>query len=326
MSLSNIYPALSRGISDHILFAEMNETDYIGKMFHESDMDGAYEDFQTWEGVGLPIEHFPMQRVELDGIRPSFNYRILARSWTTGFAVSFEDERDDLYNLIHRFLPAQGGEIGRAYYALSQVLGAQFFGLYGFQSGTGVPFSPDGLSFGNTAHPYSKSNTAQTWSNTTSTAADLSVASAQMMRAAMRTQPAPSGTRFIPNKLARIMVHPNQEILAKQIFQNAGYEPFNANHNPNNILGGEGVEVVVNPYFQYSGTAGATSGFGGLASAAYNSVIGQGDTHYCMWKNRSALESFSRTDGTVMGTIVTFLKRFGFGMIDPRGTFFLRGL
>lgn len=323
--LSNFTPAMTRGISLHGLYEMEQQPDYIGQMFHEENMDGAYEDHVTWEGPGLPTEHFPMQRVNLDGVRPSYAIRYLARSWTMGTVIAIEDQQDDLYNLIHKFFPMTGGEWGMAYYALKQILGAQFYGLYGFQSGTSVPFSPDGLSFGNTAHPVSKANTANTWANTTSTAADLSYVTASIMRANLWGQPRPNNTQKLLNKLARVMVHPNQELLAKLIFEYSK-ERFDTANRSKNYNADYNVDVVVNPYFEYSGAAGATSGFGGLTSAAFNSVVGQGQTHYCRWKKRMEMKVYSRFDNSIMADILTCMERFGYGLDDARGLFFLRGL
>lgn len=319
---SNFGPALSRGIGKHYLYESQVQEDYIGHFFHKDDMDGAYEDEVTWEGIGVPQEHLPMQNVSYDGIRPSWTVRYLARSWTLGIVIPIEDKRDDLYSIIHKMFPMTGGEFARAYSLLKQLLGAQFFGLYGFQTGTSVPFAPDGLSFFNTAHPYSASNTA-TWSNRPSTDADLSESLAKMAISGLKTQKRPNGQGVLANKLARVMVHPNEEIIARQIFEWMGNEPRTTDHNTNKFVGGLDVEVVVNPYWEYSGTNGASAP--NFDEQQFNSVVFQGETHYCKWFKRSDLEIFEHFDNTVMADIITTLKRFCYGLSDVRGLWGSKG-
>jgi len=306
---SNFQLAETRGIREHYLFELSQQEDHISPFFHQGDMDGAYDDFVQWEGMRLPQEHFPLMAVNFDGIRPSWTVRIIARAFTLATVVPLEDKRDDLYGIIHKFFPMTGGEFALSYYALKQILGAQFFGLYGFQSGTAVPFAPDGLSFMNTAHPMSKSN-ATTWSNTTSVAADLSMAIFQMADAAMRTQKRPNGVQTIPNRLARLLCHSNERVVALQITQQA-MEPYTSDNN-DNVLKRENVQVCDNPYFEYSGDSGATDN-------AFNSYMFQGNTHYCRWLSRSDMEIFTRFDNTVFADIISTIVRYGFGLIDPRG-------
>lgn len=314
----NFSPATSRGIKRHYLFETSLKTDYIGAMFHEEPLDGAYYDYVQWEGLGLPQEHWPLQRVGLDGIRPSWTVRIVARTFTLGIVIPYEHKADDLYNILHQLFPMAGGEFAASYYALRQILGAQFFGLYGFQSGTSVPFSPDGLSFGNTAHPMSYYNQAQTWSNTTTIPSDLSIATAQIAWAQIRTQKRPSGLQVLDNRLARVMVHPNEELVARQIFKSPMERGTSDNNE--NYLSRENVTIVSNPYFEYSGTGGAAQ-----TPQAFNSTIFQGETHYCIWAPRSDMQVFDRFDNSVMGDVITTIKRFGYGLIDPRGLFLLKG-
>lgn len=311
---------MTRGITDHYLFQMGTKKNFIGNMFHEKDMDGAYDDFITWEGLGLPQEHFPMQPVNMDGIRPSYGYRILARTWTLGIVLPLEDQEDDLYNIIHRLFPKAGGEFAESYYNLEQILGAQLFGLYGFQTGTGVPFSPNGLSFFNTAIPMSLGNQAQTWSNTTSVAADLSVGTAQIARAQMRIQKKPNGITVMNNPLKRVMVHPNEELIAKQIFQYGEREP-NTTDNNRNYIADDNIQIVVNPYFEYSGATGATQ-----TPQAFNSVVFQGEEHWCFWQKRDDLKTYPDFDNERLADVITTRKRFGYGIVDPRGLFGLKGL
>lgn len=313
--LSNFTPAMCRGISNHYLYESDQLTNYIGALFHTSDMDGAYEDDVTWEGLGLPQEHLPLQRVNLDSVRPSWTVRYLARSWTLGIVVPLEDKRDDLYGIVHKFFPMAGGEFARSYWALEQILGAQFFGLYGFQTGTSVPFSPDGLSFFNTAHRMSKDNPT-TWSNRPSVDMDLSIALAQLADAAMRIQKRPNGIQPIGNKVARVMHHPNERLVAKQIYQNT--EQFDTANRAKNYLADEKVELISNPFWEYSGAVGATV-------SAFNSTVFQGDTHYCKWKRRMELETFSRFDNSIFADIITAMKRFAFGLTDVRGLYGSKG-
>ncbi len=279
-------------------------------------MDGAYDDEVTWEGLGTPQEHFPLQPVNYDGIRPSWTVRYLARSWVLGIVVPIEDKRDDLYGIIHKFFPMAGGEFGRSYALLKQLLGAQFFGLYGFQSGTQVPFAPDGLSFFNTAHPTSESNSTP-WANRPSTDANLSESLVKMAISGLKTQKRPNGQGVLQNELRRVMVHPNEEVIARQIFESNTWEPRTTDRNTNQFVGGLNVQVVVNPYWEYSGAVGALAP--DFSEQAFNAVVFQGDTHYCKWKNRSELETFDRFDNDIMGDIITTMKRFCYGLTDVRG-------
>lgn len=320
---SNFSAALSRGIDQHVLYESQVQEDYIGDFFHEEDMDGAYDDDVTWQGIGVPQEHFPLQTVSYDGIQPSWTVRYLARSWTLGIVVPLEDKQDDLYGIIHKFFPMAGGEFARAYSLLKQLLGAQFFGLYGFQSGTSVPFSPDGLSFFNTAHPMSSSNLTQTWANRPSTDADLSESLAKMAISGLKTQKRPNGQGVLANKLRRVMVHPNEEIIARQIFESMNWEPRTTDRNDNRYVAGLNVDVCVNPYWEYSGTNGASAP--NFSEQQFNSVVFQGDTHYCKWKNRSDLQYFDRFDNTVFADIITVMKRFCYGLTDARGLFGSKG-
>lgn len=288
-------------------------TDYVGEFFQEEDMDGAYDDEVSWQGIGVPQEHFPLEPVTYDGIVPSWSVRYLARSWTLGIVVPIEDQEDDLYGIIHKFFPMVGGEWARSYQLLEQLLGSQFFGLYGFQSGTAVPFSPDGLSFFNTAHPVSMENT-QTWANRPTVDADLSTSIIWMADAAMRTQPRPNGMAALDNSLKRLMVHPQFRIPAKQLLNYGDWERGTADRNTNQYVAELGVKVVANPYWIYSGTQGALAN-----PVEYNSYFFQGDTHFCKWKNRSDLQIYDRFDNSVMGTIITCMKRFCYGLSDPRG-------
>lgn len=322
--ISNFQPALARGIHRHILYEEQVETDYIGEFFHDDDMDGAYQQEVTWEGIGVPQEHFPLQTVNYDGIRPSWTVTYLARSWTLGIVVPYEDQQDDLYGILHKFFPMAGGEFARAYSLLKQILGAQFFGLYGFQSGTSVPFAPDGLSYFNTVHPMSASNTSQTWSNRPSTDVDLSESLVKMAVSALKTQKRPNGQGVLGNQLARMMCHPNSEILAKQILESMEWEPRTGDRNTNKYIGGMNIQVVVNPYWEYSGTVGGSAP--NFDEQQFNSTVFQGETHYCNWLKRSDVEIFDRFDNTVMGNIITTMKRFGYGLTDPRGLFGSKGL
>ncbi len=285
-------------------------------------MDGAYVDDVTWQGIGVPQEHFPLSTVAYDGIQPSWTVRYLARSWTLGIVVPIEDKEDDLYGIIHKFFPMAGGEFARSYNLLKQLLGAQFFGLFGFQSGTQVPFAPDGLSFFNTAHPFSSTNTA-TWANRPSTDIDLSESLAKMAISGLKTQKRPNGLGVLDNKLSRVMVHPNEEIIARQIFQSNDWEPRTTDRNTNKFVGGMNVDVVVNPYWEYSGTAGAAAP--AFSEQAFNSVVFQGDIHYCKWYNRSDLQYFDRFDNTVFADIITVMKRFCYGLTDVRGIFGSKG-
>lgn len=316
---SNFNPAMSRGITEHYLYEYDQQNDFIGEFFHDGDMNGAYQDEQQWEGLGLPQEHFPLQRVNVDGVRPSYNVRYLARSWTLGIIIPLEDKEDDLYGIIHKFFPMAGGEFARSYSALQQVLGAQFFGLYGFQTGTSVPFAVDGVSFFNTAHPMSLSNQATTWANRPSVDADLSVATGQIMKAALKTQKRPNGIQPLNNRLARVMVHPNEEIVARQIFQQKDRERGTTDNNSNKWLADD-VDIVVNPYWEYSGTNGALQ-----VGAAFNSYVGQGDTHFCKWLKRSNMKTYSEFDNTIFADIITTMKRFAYGMSDPRGIWGSKG-
>lgn len=315
---SNFGPAITRGISNHYLYELDQQQDYAGAFFHDDNMDGAYEDAVSWEGLGLPVEHLPLERANFDGIRPSYGVRYFARSWTLGVVIPLEDRQDDLYGIIHKMLPMAGGEFARSYYALQQILAAQFFGLYGFMSGTSVPFSPDGLSFFNTAHKMSLGNQATTWSNRPSVAADLSISTAQMAEASMQVQKRPNGLQFIPNKIKRVMVHPNERLVAKQIF-GYGERERGTTDNNRNYLADEDVEVVSNPYWEYSGT-------NGLTNNAFNSWFAQGRTHYCRWKKRSDLQVFSRFDNSVFADIITCIKRFAYGLDDSRGLYGSPGL
>lgn len=319
---SNFGPALSRGIHQHYLYENQVQEDYAAPFFHDDDMDGAYEDDVTWEGIGVPQEHFPLQTVSYDGIRPSWTVRYLARSWTLGIVVPLEDKQDDLYAIIHQFFPMAGGEFARAYSLLKQILAAQFFGLYGFQSGTSVPFAPDGLSFFNTAHPMSASN-ATTWANRPSTDVDLSESLVKMAISALKTQKRPQGQGVLANKLARIMVHPNEEVIAYQILESMEWEPRTTDRNTNKFVGGLNIEVIVNPYWEYSGTNGASAPT--FDEQAFNSVVFQGETHYCRWLNRSDLQYFDRFDNTVFADIITVMKRFAYGLTDVRGLFGSKG-
>lgn len=319
---SNFGPALSRGIGDHVLFESQVQEDYIGAFFHKEEMDGAYEDEVTWEGLGIPQEHQPLAPVNYDGIRPSWTVRYVARSWTLGVVVPIEDKRDDLYSIIHKMLPMAGGEFARAYSLLKQLLGAQFFGLYGFQSGTSVPFSPDGLSFFNTAHQFSQSNT-DTWANRPSTDADLSESLAKMAISGLKTQKRPNGQGVLENRLKRVMVHPNEEIIALQIF-GGEWEPRTTDRNTNRYVSRMNVDVVVNPYWEYSGTVGASAA--NFDEQQFNSTVFQGETHYCKWFTRSDLEVFEHFDNTVLADIITTLKRFCYGLTDFRGLWGSKGI
>lgn len=319
---SDFSPALSRGIARHVLYEEQVQEDYIGAFFHDDDMDGAYEDDVTWEGIGIPTEHQPLVPVEFDGIQPSWTVRYLARTWTLGIVVPIEDKQDDLYGIIHKFFPMAGGEFARAYSLLKQLLGAQFFGLYGFQTGTTVPFAPDGLSFFNTAHQFSKTNT-DTWANRPSTDADLSETLAKMAIAGLKTQKRPNGQGVLQNELRRVMVHPNEEIIARQIFESPQWEPRTTDRNNNKWVGGRNVQVVVNPYWEYSGTVGASAD--DFSEQQFNSVIFQGETHYCRWLKRSDLQYFARFDNNIMADIITTMKRFAYGLTDVRGLWGSKG-
>lgn len=314
---SNFTPAMTRGISDNVLYETAQLPDYAADFFHQGDMDGAYQDEVTWEGLGLPVEHYPLQRVNFDGIRPSWQIRYLARSWTLGVVIPLEDQQDDLYGIIHKFFPMTGGEFARSYYALKQILAAQFFGLYGFQTGTSVPFAPDGVSFFNTAHQLSQSNTT-TYSNTLSTAADLSYTTAVIMKAAMRTQKTPNGFIPIPNRVKRVMVHPTQEVIARLVFE-YGKELYDRTNRAKNFVADDNVEVCVNPFWEYSGSTGT-------ATNAFNSWFGQGETHYCKWLNRSAFKTYSHFDNTIFADIITCMERFAYGLTDARGLFGSRGV
>lgn len=315
----NFNPALSRGIREHYLYENQQMRDYVGEFFQEEDMDGAYDDEVTWEGMGTPQEHFPLSPVTYDGIQPSFTVRYLARSWTLGVVIPIEDQQDDLYGIYHKFLPMVGGEWARSYQLLDQILGSQFFGLYGFQSGTSVPFSPDGLSFFNTSHPVSLTNPT-TWSNRPSTDADLSTAMIWMADSAMRTQPRPNGLAALDNRLAKLMVHPSWRIPALQLLNTGIGTPGTANRDTNQYVADLDVKVVANPYWTYSGTNGA------LASPVdYNAWFFQGTHHYCKWKKRADLDIYDQFNPTIFGTILTAMKRFCYGLTDVRGLYGSQG-
>lgn len=313
---SNFYPAQTRGISDHFLYESGMYDDFVKQMFHMGSLDGAYEDEQTWRGAGLPDLHSPMQPINMDGIEPSWNYRYWAQSWTMGTVIPLEAKRDDLYNIIHRFFPMVGGEWAISYLTLKNILAAQFYGVYGFQSGTSVPYMADGVSLYNTAHDTAKTDGTH-WSNTPATAIDLSIAGAMLMRAALRTQKRPSAAGTpLNNKLAKVMVHPNQELVARQIFKYGTWEAHSPDRTPN-YLADDNVDILVNPYFEYGGGHSAT--YDGLT--AYNAWVGWGQTHYCHWKERSDLETFSDFKETILADVITALERFAYGATSALGTY-----
>ena len=304
---TNIFtPALCRGISQHELYQSFAMPDYCGSFFHEAPMNGAYYDIQTWQGMGPASEHRRGETVTMDGAVPSFGYRIYARTFTTGTAIYDEDQEDDLYNIIHRLFPRLGGQWAQSFYQLKQILGAQFFGLYGFQTGTSVPYSPDGVSLISNAHPISKSN-SNTWSNSAGNV-DFSLAAFQLANALMFKTPTPNG---IPMglKIHRVMVHSDKDNVARQIVYQKEWEYGNADHNTNKYLTkGVNVEVVANPFLTYSGSSGTN-----------NKWIVQADDHQCMWMKRSDLKIKTMEVPDVLATKIIASKRYGYGVYDPRG-------
>lgn len=317
---STFAPAITRGIKKHELYESAQMEDYVGQMFHVGPMDGRYEDIVTWRGFGLPQEHQPLQPVSYTGIQPDFAVRKIARSWTLGFVIPIEDKQDDLYGILHKLVPLAGGEIGRAYHALRQILAARFWGLYGFQSGTSVPFSPDGVCFFSTANYLYKGST-DTFSTRSSTDMDFGTAACWMADVAMRTQKRPDGNLYLQNSLAKLHIHPTLRLLAQQVLKFTEREPRTADFSPN-VIARENIDIVSNPYFEY---AGSTGGGITLPVTGYNSFFFQGKTHYAEWGERSDLQVFTRFDNTVFADVVTTMRRMGFSLTSKRGLWGSKG-
>lgn len=305
--------AFVKGIEKHFGFEWPNTRGAVEEIFHVDNMEGRYRFSQMWEGPGMPRRRMPGDDVAMDGIKENYRKLYTPAMWALGGSVFIEDLKDDIYGIIHRYLPAQGGMWARSFRTNREKLGAGFFSSYGYVSGNSVTGMADGKSLFNTAHPISRSQNATTVANRPSTDVDLSVAAADAAYISIGTQKEPNNETFIDNPLRTVVVHNSQGRVAYQVFK----QPFDrgtANRDKNRLYDMD-IKVILWPYFQKSGTTGTNNAWFCLA-----------ERHFLQWYDREAFTIDSQKMLQYLSYLVVGYVRLDFGADDWRGTYGSEGL
>lgn len=306
MPTRDINAVFSAGISQHLEIELNDQPQTYSRIYTVDTSEAKFEDYQLWEGYGLPGLKNPGMVGVIGSNRQSYGVRIPNQTYYLGDVITMEDWDDDQYGVLHRLIPSKGGAMARAFRTLKEIVHANYIINNGWTATTGLTDStPDGLSIFNVAHPYSLQNTG-TQSNRTSVDADLSIATAQFLSINIANQLAANGVTYLENKMKKVVVNPSQKYVAMQVFDGA-WERGTADRNTN-YLTKEGIEVIEWPYLKASGAQGVN-----------NSYFGIGTENYLYSIDRTKYRVNTDQDITTESIIFAAIIRFGRRCVDYRG-------
>ena len=136
------------------------------KLFDVASSNKAFEEDQALQGFGLAFEKSEGSSIIFDEASQSFTFRYVNKTYTLGFAITQETIEDNQYDLSI-VGSNQAAGLGRSMRLTREFLGANLFNL-AFAAGTTYG---DGYRMIGASQP---TKSGITWSNTLSTAADLS--------------------------------------------------------------------------------------------------------------------------------------------------------
>lgn len=239
---------LTNTIQRHFGLREPLVRSRVSQIFDMGSTDSRIIDEMGWVGYGSPEQIRPGQSVPMKQIEQDFGKRFIIIDYAMGDYCTFMDWDDDKAGVLHRMLPAKGGGMAKAFATLEERIAAIYIGTYGFASGSSLATMADGVSLFNTAHPISRVDTGQTWSNRPSTDVALSISSLKEACRQLRIQKAPNNVDILANEPAKLVFGSANDYAAREILA-AGYEPYDSKFTKN-VLAGEGIQPIYWPYFE----------------------------------------------------------------------------
>lgn len=297
---------ITKGISKWLYEALDAVPSAIPSIFHVESTTSRIVDHQAIQTYTLPTNRLPGQNVTFQGLYPGYGKRYVVVDYAMGDFVPVEDWDDDEYGVYGRLLPKQGGAIARAFETLREYTAATF--LKNDVLGSSSTAFADGAPLCYTAHPLSPQNVNLTGSNRPATDGDLSVYNYIWASTNLRTQFAPDGVTILRNQPAKLIIHPANRYVGRQILRGDWY-PGTAERNEN-FIKEDNVSLVEWPYF-LAGTS---------AQSYQNAWIVQGATHNMYWIDRQE-KATVRTDFAINSLSYVWVAndRFVCGASDWRG-------
>lgn len=281
----------------------------IPEIFHVESTTSRVVDHQALQTYGLPSSRTPGTNVLFQGLYPGYGKRYVVVDYAMGDFIPVEDWDDDEYGVYGRLLPKQGGALARAFVTLREYSAATF--IKNDVLGTSSTAFGDGAPLCYSAHPISPQNPGQTASNRPAVDGDLSVYMYTLGSTNLRTQYAPDGVTILRNQPEKLIIHPANRYVARQILRGDWY-PGTADRNVN-FIKEDNVQIVEWPYF----LAGASS-----TQSYQNAWVLQGSSHHMYWINRQAAATV-RTDFAINSLSYVWVAndRFVVGASDWRGIY-----
>lgn len=308
-------PLFDKAISKHIGL-EMEATPSVyGRIFKKESVTSPYYQEQLWEMYGRPGKVLPFEPTPMGQFRPSFSKRYIVYTKALGDLIAEEHWEDDPTGIIKRVLPQRGGAIGRAFIDEKELDAAAFFAVSGFTTSTPASGMSDGVSLFNTAHPVSLYNSSVTLSNRPSTDVDLSYSSYSAARVAMVRQKAANNVRIVGKLPSMLVYGPQLDNVARRLAR-SDWEEGTSNRNMN-VFKGE-VELIMWPYLEVQGTAGALAG-------VYNGWFLLNDDHQCKMIDRQDVRTKTDYKTDIRAYLWVTTCRYAFGATDWRGTYGSKG-
>lgn len=234
---------LTKTISKFAIMKANQHPSKRNQIFDAETTDMRILDGASWIGYReLPDVVRPRETVTESSMDIDFGYRAVIADYAMADSVAYADWEDDQYGVFARLLPQKGGAMGVNHELLHEWVCAEFINNYGFASGTSVAGMPDGVSIFNTAHPYSKVDTSNTWSNRPATDTDLSIAAYKAASTALRRQPQASGLGWVAAEPSKLVINPTNHYTALELFKGM-YQAGSPNLTPN-TLAAEAPQIV----------------------------------------------------------------------------------
>jgi hypothetical protein len=303
---TQLLSTLSKGLHRNVGI-EYNETPRKSDMlFHREDVDTRYIDTQLWEGYPLPVQRNPGEPYGSGSFAESFNMRHIICNYGIMDQIPEEDVDDDLYGVVHKMIPRQGGAIARAFSTNEEMLGALFFSASGYDTTATRP-TVDGVCLFSTAHPVSLNQSGTTVANRPSSEMDVGLAAAEWAQINLTTQYAANRVEILDNEIAYWVVHPNKYRVSKQVWQTD--TEYDTTDRAVNVMTEFKTKIVKWPYFQKSGSTGT-----------YNAWFAIGRTHQLRKLVRKGFRI--RMDNILLNGSYVWVadSRFVYGADDWRGT------
>lgn len=237
ITTGNIPKALYPGVREWFGLEYAEQPKHYQNVFEEVTSDRAYEEDTQITGFGLVSAKPQGQAVNYDSMQQGFTYRYQPVGYASGFIVTHEEIKDNLYMQIGE---QRSRSLAFAFAATKDTLGAGVLN----NAFTGGPTYGDGTVLINTAHPTVSGNQ----SNTLTTAQPLCEASIESLIINIRLALNDRGLRIslLPESL---IIPPNLEpdahrILFSTLQNDSGNNAVNYLRSSGTFTKG----IVVNPY------------------------------------------------------------------------------